>query len=175
MKWIVTLVMTMALLTGWWFVSRPDSPLIDYSVREFDVGLLLGLQSFGDFDPDLEFTHDLSVIFYFSSLSCSTCTTRELRNLADWYEKYRDRVDFFLVVQGQDDVYLHNLKRLGDVKYPILLEAEQGDMGFAHTCVMLMSKNEASVLATYYPQVDPKTADDILFLETYLVGQIKGT
>lgn len=149
--------------------------LIDYRVVEFDVGQLLDLKSNGAFDPDHQFTHDLSVIFYFSELSCTTCTTRELENLAVWYQRYREHVDFYLVVHGQDPLYLSNLRRIGKVEYPIFSEAQQGDLGIHDTAILVASKARSQILASYRPSADEETAHEITVLEQFLVGLMNGS
>jgi len=139
-----------------------------------DTEALLNLEPFGEFDPSLHFTRDLSVVFYFSELSCNTCTTKELENMADWYSQFGDRVDFYLVVHGQDRVFLNNLKRLGKVDYPILMETSFGQMGLGRTTIALFRKNTQQVLARYFPTPDQVHLKDLARFEARLHKELSG-
>ena len=145
--------------------SRLESPL-------FDAAQLLELEPFGDWDPDRHFTQDLSLVFYFSELSCQTCTTRELQNVARWHQRFGDRMDFYLVVQGQDPVYLNNLRRLGRVNYPILLEEHLGQLGLPKTTIALFRKNTQKILAAYFPSPDEPHPKAMTQLEERLIREL---
>lgn len=130
----------------------------------FDVAALLELEAFGDITAAQHFDQDLSLVFYFSELSCRTCTHQELQTVADWYSRYQDKMNFYLVVQGQEPSYLHNLRRLGRVHYPLLLEAQRGQLGLPTTTIALFRKSTQHILAQYHPQPDQShIADKALF------------
>ncbi len=175
MRHSVSIGLVLALLTGLvvWFSGKPGSATtIESQPRPYDMGVLLEMEPHGVFDPDIHFRNELAVIFYFSELSCNTCTTRELENMADWHARYGEEVDFFLVVHGQDPTYLNRLRRVGRVDYPILLENRVGDAGFADTAIAVIHKDRGELLAVYHPQPDPDTAGDIHLLERVLEDAI---
>ena len=143
-------------LTSWLRDRTPENPdLFSRDRIDYDPSLLLALKPFGTFDPELHFTRDLILVFYFDELSCETCTVRELQTLAGWYERYRDHVDFLLVVHGQHPVYLHNLLRVGKVKYPILVESVRGASGLDRTAICILDKTRGEIVARYFPTPDP--------------------
>lgn len=148
--------------------SQPDN----YSLKtaDFDPSPLWEMPSYGDFDPQQDLQHDLSVLLYFSELSCSTCTDRELRRMVDWHHRWGDRVDFVLAVQGQDPIYLRNLRRLGKVTWPILL-AEENTLPLPETAVVVFSKQENKALAQWRPLPDSPNADRIAGLIEQLIEQ----
>lgn len=175
MRSTVSICLALALLVGLivWFSGKPGSAsTIDRQSRPYDIGVLLEMEPHGTFDPGIHFRNELAVIFYFSELSCNTCTTRELANMADWYERYGNVVDFFLVVHGQDPFYLNRLRRVGRVHYPILLENRLGDTGFADTAIAVLHKSQGRILAVYEPDPDPASAGDIFLLEKVLANAI---
>lgn len=142
--------------------------LIKTEPELFDPAPMLEMKNLGDFDLDKHFSRELMVIFYLSELSCETCAMRELGNVAQWREQYGDRVDFFMVVQGRDPVYLSNLKRLGKVNYPIFLEDQLGDLGFSKTVIAIADKSTGHLLAQYHPMPDMDTAHLIEDMEEIL-------
>lgn len=144
-------------------------------IPHFEPFQILDLEPFGDFDPEQHFSKDLSLVFYFNQLSCQTCTTRELRNMSVWYEQYSDQMDFYLVVQGENPVYLNNLKRLGQVKYPILLEKVPGSLGLSKTTLVLFRKHSQEILATYFPTPDQPHPKALALLEQRLSKELDAT
>ncbi|CAM2064109.1 hypothetical protein SCOR_02000 [Sulfidibacter corallicola] len=117
----------------------------------FDFNALETLTPFTAFDPLIHCQSEFTVILYFSELSCTTCTDESLVYLAEWHEALADKVDFLLVVQGQDPLYLNNLRRLGRVKYPILLESEPGMLGLPETAVLLVRKGASEPVWGFHP------------------------
>ena len=140
----------------------------------FDSEVLLELEPFGLFNPDTQFTKDLSVVFYFSELSCNTCVTAELANVAQWYDRYSSQVDFYLVVQGQDPMYLHNLRRLGRVKYPILIEQNPGYSGLTTTTIALFRKHTNQVLTSIQPTPETVNGKETEAFERRLKHELGG-
>ena len=167
MKYVTAIIVLLILGLGWRFTHQ-GSDIIQSRPVDFDPAPLLEMETLGLFDPDLHFRRDLMVIYYFSELSCETCTTRELVHVADWHTRYKQQADFFLVVHGRDPIYLSNLKRLGQVSYPILLEEELGQAGFNGTVIAIADKSTGRLLAQYHPIADPETAHLIEDMETIL-------
>ena len=139
---------------------KGDDPTYTLEPAPFDLSPLSAMASYGDFDPAEIFTNDLSVMLYFTELSCSTCTDRELRRMVDWHQRWGDQIDFVLAVQGQDPLYLRNLRRLGKVSWPILLP-EQGDLDLPKTAVVVVSKQQGLALARWHPLPDADDAEVI--------------
>lgn len=159
----------------WSFNFPYKHHLVREKIPHFDPFQILDLEPFGDFDPDQHFTKDLSLVFYFNQLSCQTCTTRELGNMSTWFEQFSNQMDFFLVVQGENAVYLNNLKRLGQVKYPILLEKEPGILGLSKTTIILFRKHSQEVLAVYFPTPDKPHPKALTLLEQRLFEELDAT
>jgi len=84
----------------------------------------------GSIPLDSAFEQDAAVIVYISNLSCNTCVSREVKYLNALHGRFRDRLDFVMIVNGRDDYYANNLRRIGRVMYPILIEPEAGWLGF---------------------------------------------
>jgi len=125
----------------------------------FDQEKLFELANFGS--PALAdgYHADALILIYFSNLSCSTCVNRELALLNEMYEAHSRSIDFLLVVNGHHKGYLHSLRRVAQVKYPILIEEEAGFLGFSEKLtLMLVDKRTGRQVFRYHPFPDPRLA-----------------
>lgn len=140
------------------------------SLDNFDTRALLELKTFGDWDLAQELQNRYSVILYFSELSCGTCSDIALKKVSELYQDHKDQVDFMLVVHGQDPTYLANLRRVGKVRWPILLEEFPGQSGFHTelTTIVLLDKQTQSVVTLIQPQPDSQDPSYARFQESLI-------
>jgi len=173
MRWLIWTVLVGGLAFGVWSTLQPDySQVVDFTSRPYDYSALLDLEPHGRFDPEADFKGDYALIYYFSELTCNTCTDRDLVHVANWFQRFGDRVDFLLVVHGQNKMYLKRLKRLGKVNYPILLEEHRGQAGFGASVIALVDKTKGEVIASYHSTSDDTLAPAISKLEEKLESVI---
>ena len=156
-KYFSLLLLALASILGWYsYQAWARNRLVHRDSRPFDLAALLELEPFGEFEPERHLAHDISVVYYFSELSCTTCTERELVTVASWYERFADRANFILVVHGQDPLYLRQLRRIGRVRYPILLETGIGQLGFETTTIAIVDQVPGLIVARYTPKPDER-------------------
>ncbi len=127
-------------------VARQPPGSFSRRILPLDNQQLTALEAFGEFLPEEHFTSPITLLLYYSELSCGTCTSKALTEMKNLHEHYGNRVNFLLVVRGQNSVELANLRRMGKVGYPILLENETTSLGLPHTLMGIHDQTKNQVV-----------------------------
>ena len=122
----------------------PDTP--------FDLQKVLELESFGEPGAEDALSKPYVLVVYFHQLTCNTCLNTSLSYLNEMYESASGNLGFLAVVHGEDFQYLRNLRRIGKVTYPILMERVPGEAGLLdHFNISLVDVSRQRLLVRYFP------------------------
>lgn len=147
--------------------SSEPSPIILKNVP-FDAQTLLSLESFGK--VTYEESSRWLVLAYVPTLSCQTCTNRDLQYLATMEQRLREMADFALICNPGNREYVRNIRRVTKIKFPILIEKQEASLGLAqHFHFLLIDKaNNQSVVQFFTASTLPLDQGMIPFEEKIL-------
>lgn len=92
--------------------------------ENFPYEIIQSLQIFEDKDLNESLSKDTLVLIHFDKLTCMTCVNMHVKSMKPWFKKYRDKIGFLAVVNDFDPTFFRNLRRIGGVEYPILIEEQ---------------------------------------------------
>lgn len=134
--------------------SLPET--IHTKVIDFDVTQLESLTPYSGKLGDSRYV----LLTYFNELSCRSCVNQNLEHLANLHTKLDPKSDLELVLVANDPAssaagahrYLNDMRRIGRVEYPILLEAYPGQLGLEVALVItLIDRQSGKQLVHYTP------------------------
>lgn len=165
---VTALLVLFAAGAGFW-IYRQKQLGIQERELEFPLSNLLELEPFGSFEPERDLVGPFAVMLYYSELSCNTCTAEALVELAELYKRHGDQIRFLLVVHGQDPIDLGNLRRVGRVQFPILLENEDR-LGLPQQFCGILDLNKQKFVYSFIPKMDRWEPQRMAGLERRLIN-----
>ncbi len=115
-------------------------------------------------EDDLHPTTPWLILFYSPEISCTTCKAKALNQLVKFSQENKD-LDYLFVTTEQDDYNLRQVKRIGKVDFPILIEPYQGFLGLAPTIgLFFIDNNSGRIISKHYPTPDNKSSPDAFYL-----------
>ena len=149
-------------------LQRPDIP--------YDLESLFHLEPFGRPGLDEGFGKNAAVVTAISNLSCGTCVSRELKRIQAMSVAHGERLDFVLVVSGEDEYYLRNLRRVGRIRFPILLGRAPGPSTQKpdQMTIDLIDKNRRRLIYRFTPYPGPECAGDFQVFQTRALHYLEG-
>lgn len=130
---------------------------------EIDISEAYNLHAWSG-EADLHPTTPWLILFYSPEISCTTCKAKALNQLVNFSQKNKG-LDYLFVTTEQDDYNLRQVKRIGKVDFPILIEPYPGFLGLAPTIgLFLIDNNSGKIVSKYYPTPDERSLPDAFYL-----------
>lgn len=115
-------------------------------------------------------TNRYVMVIYYPRLACTSCVNDTIVKVVAAADVYRD-IDYLLVA-GENDYYLNNLKRVRHIKFPIFLEQTEGEAGIdtSTLTLYLVDVQFQKAVLKYVPtpgEVDKRFADFFRDVKAY--------
>lgn len=127
--------------------------------RVFDINYLLQMPELSG--EAVQLKENYTLVLYFQEVDCNTCIDRDLLNIKSFFGTYKPKVNPLIIAQDRlffergTSPNLVQLKRVGRLKAPILVEEVPGSAGFGqHMTIALIDHQEKRILLEYHPVVD---------------------
>jgi len=118
---------------------------------DFNIDQLFDLEHFGD-PPMTPLEKPWLILVYFDHLTCTTCLNQNLSLIRQMKRDLGSNTAFVAVVQGENFKFLRDLKRLGTIDYPLLIESHAGQIGLeAQFQINLIRRSDQKLLLRYLP------------------------
>lgn len=161
------------------FKCNVSSDFIEKAYKPYDFETLDRLIPWKSPSSIETFEHRFVLITYISELSCQTCLKREIKMLHNLQAQQKVELDYAIVVHepgatGDDfNPFLNNLRRISQLKGPILLEDKRGEAGLGKNfSFSLVDRQQKSIRCMYTPR--PESNDWKLF-EDEIIMILKAT
>jgi hypothetical protein len=125
--------------------------------QPYDLAELGSLQKLDTTDTDLLLS-DYLLVFYFQGTDCDSCINRELLSIGDLLAEAHPRLSGVIVTHydessGHIPVMLRDLRRIGRLDCPVLLEERPGQAGLGkRILVALIDTKKGTIEASYHPE-----------------------
>jgi hypothetical protein len=130
-------------------------------VRDFDLDSLEHLESWRGPTLPQDAQHRYLLVIYFDQVHCRTCVQRELLELRDFYKSHGNLLDVAVVVFDPATLstgrhpFLHDMKRVGAIPGPILLERVKGEADLGNQFnISLIDRERHQIRLNYFPRTE---------------------
>ncbi|MDJ0840427.1 MAG: hypothetical protein QNK37_28210 [Acidobacteriota bacterium] len=158
-KYLLFLVFLAAAVSFRPAPEKRDAAYFTNEIYNYDTETLFQLEAFDEIALADHFAARYAVTAYYTEISCMSCVQRELESMRTMKERLGDRLDFVLVTynpgfaqNGSAGNYLLDLRRVGRIDWPILLEAEKGAASLGNRfTIALLDKQRGEIIYRYFP------------------------
>ena len=176
-KWLVTgLLLFGLMISGVRYLKRLQE--VNRQIREtdtfIDLGLLLELTPYDDQRFSLDENKRWVLLCYYPEVSCNTCVSRELKNITGLHRILREEAAFVLVSDASSVHNLRNMRRIGKVTFPMLLQQESRLELPDLFAIYLVDVERSQIKLIWYPLPSPKSAWLFGVFEERVKAKIRG-
>ena len=156
----IALIAAGCLGVGLFSRNQADMRFFNSEPRSFDATVLDELPTMDNITLDQAESADFAVIAHVEQVSCRTCVDRELAALQQLSHSLQGKLDSLLVASdagftenGKVSKDLVDLRRVGRLSFPVLLENVRGEAGLGPLFnLSLWDRNRGEIVFRYYPQ-----------------------